>query len=67
MRGEVAKNGTTDPALVERLSRDRDARVRCWAVLNPALPDGRVRELATDGDAQVARLAGWRLGAAQRA
>jgi hypothetical protein len=36
-------------------------------VLNPALPDERVQELAEDRDAQVARLAGWRLGAAQPA
>jgi hypothetical protein len=36
-------------------------------VLNPALPDDRVRELTADGDAQVARLAGWRLGAPQPA
>jgi hypothetical protein len=67
VRGEVAKNESTPTALVERLSHDRDARVRCWAVLNPVLPDARVRELETDRDAQVARLAGWRLGAAQPA
>jgi hypothetical protein len=67
VRGEVAKNEGTDPALLERLSHDRDARVRCWAVLNPLLPDDRVRELGADGDAQVARLAGWRLGANQPA
>lgn len=63
VRGEVAKNEATDPALVERLSHDRDARVRCWAVLNPTLPRPRVEELAADRDPQVARLAGWRLGA----
>ena len=67
VRGEVAKNESTDPALVETLSHDRDARVRCWAVLNPTLPDERVRELESDADAQVARLAGWRVGAAQPA
>jgi hypothetical protein len=65
VRGEVAKNEATDPALVAILSHDKDARVRCWAVLNPALPDDRVRELETDRDAQVARLAGWRIGAAE--
>jgi hypothetical protein len=67
VRGEVAKNEATPAALVATLSHDRDARVRCWAVLNPALPDERVQELAEDRDAQVARLAGWRLGAAQPA
>ncbi|WP_375390098.1 hypothetical protein [uncultured Amnibacterium sp.] len=67
VRGEVAKNEAAPAALVEALSRDRDARVRCWAVLNPLLPDERVRELEADRDAQVARLAGWRLGAAQPA
>jgi len=41
--------------------------VRCWAVLNPTLPDERVHELQDDRDAQVARLAGWRIGAAQPA
>ena len=65
VRGEVAKNEATDAALVERLSHDRDARVRCWAVLNSALPDERVRALESDRDAQVARLAGWRIGAAE--
>ena len=67
VRGEVARNATTDPDVVAALSRDRDARVRCWAVLNPCLPDARVRELEADPDAQVARLAGWRIGAAQPA
>lgn len=67
VRGEVAKNEATVPALVETLSHDRDARVRCWAVLNPVLPDERVRELESDADAQVARLARWRIGAAQPA
>ncbi|GAA4740716.1 hypothetical protein GCM10025783_09610 [Amnibacterium soli] len=67
VRGEVAKNEATPPELVATLSRDRDARVRCWAVLNPTLPEERVRELQDDRDAQVARLAGWRIGAAQPA
>jgi len=67
VRGEVAKNEATDPALVDRLSHDRDARVRCWAVLNPALSEDRVRELRSDRDPQVARLAGWRIGATQPA
>ena len=67
VRGEVARNEATPPELVVALSRDRDARVRCWAVLNPALPDERVHELQHDRDAQVARLAGWRIGAAQPA
>lgn len=67
VRGEVAKNETTAAALVEVLSHDRDARVRCWAVLNPVLPDERVQQLQADRDAQVARLAGWRIGAAQPA
>jgi hypothetical protein len=67
VRGEVARNESTAPELVATLSHDADARVRCWAVLNAALPDERVRELVADRDAQVARLAGWRLGAAQPA
>jgi hypothetical protein len=67
VRGEVAKNESTDPAVVETLSHDRDARVRCWAVLNATLPEERVRELERDPDPQVARLAGWRIGAAQPA
>jgi hypothetical protein len=67
VRGEVAKNESSPTDLVERLSGDRDPRVRCWAVLNPLLPPARVEELAADRDAQVARLAGWRLGAVQPA
>jgi formate dehydrogenase maturation protein FdhE len=67
VRGEVAKNESTPADLVDALSRDRDARVRCWAVLNPLLADDRVRELCADRDAQVARLAGWRVEAAQPA
>ncbi|MGT2427291.1 hypothetical protein [Amnibacterium kyonggiense] len=67
VRGEVARNQATGPAVVAALSRDEDPRVRCWAVLNPVLPDERLRELAADPDAQVARLAGWRIGAAQPA
>lgn len=70
VRGEVAKNESTSVSLLTTLSHDRDARVRCWVVLNPLLPDARVREMASDGDAQVVRMAGWRLssqseGAAQ--
>jgi hypothetical protein len=67
VRGEVAKNEATTPELVDALSRDADARVRCWAVLNTTLADERVRELRSDPDPQVARLAGWRIGAAQPA
>jgi hypothetical protein len=67
VRGEVAKNEATAAELVAVLSSDRDARVRCWAVLNPVLPEERVHALVHDPDPQVARLAGWRIGAAQPA